>query len=122
MGRTIVIVDDFKANTVVMNSTLTNAGFEVLEANSPEEAMLLFDGRKIDLMVTDYLMPNINGAELTSEVKSRSDYKSMPVLILSAENDEKYKVKARNAGAYGWLMKPFNLERFMKVIDTVVLN
>jgi CheY-like chemotaxis protein len=69
-------------------------------------------------MVTDYNMPGMNGAELTQKVKSRPKYSNMPVLILSSEKAEEMKRAARDAGAYGWLSKPFNMDRFLKIVNT----
>ena len=119
MDKTIVIVDDFKTNTVVMKSTLHQAGFEVLEANDPEDALKFFDGREIDLMITDFKMPGMTGAELTKAVKSKVQYINLPVLILSSEKAEQCKIDARQAGAYGWLNKPFDLNRFTKIINSI---
>jgi two-component system, chemotaxis family, chemotaxis protein CheY len=117
--KTIVIVDDFKTNTVVLKHSLTTLNFEVLEANNPLEALNFFDGRQIDLLVTDFKMPGMNGAELTRQVKNKTKYATLPVIILSSEKDEGMKKEARDAGAYGWLSKPFNMERFMKVVNSI---
>jgi two-component system, chemotaxis family, chemotaxis protein CheY len=117
--KTIVIVDDFKTNTVVMRHSLHQMGFEILEANDPLEALNFFDGRQVDLMVTDFKMPGMNGAELTKKVKSKSKYTNIPVLILSSEKAEEMKKEARDAGAYGWLSKPFNMDRFTKIVNSI---
>ena len=119
MNKTIVIVDDFKTNTVVIKHALHSKGFEILEANEPEEALELFDGRQIDLMVTDFKMPRMTGAELTKAVKTKHQYQNMPVLILSSEKSDQCKADARAAGAYGWLNKPFDMERFLKIINSI---
>jgi two-component system, chemotaxis family, chemotaxis protein CheY len=117
--RTIVIVDDFKTNTIVMKHSLVQMNFEVLEASDAKEALSFFDGRQIDLLVTDFKMPGMNGAELTKAVKSKPKYSGLPVIILSSEKAEEMKKEARNAGAYGWLSKPFNIERFMKIVAAI---
>ena len=117
--KTILIVDDFKTNTVVMKHSISQLGYEVLEANDPKDALKLFDGRQIDLLVTDYKMPGMNGAELTKAIKSKSKYANLPVLILSSERAEEMKQAARDAGAYGWLSKPFNMERFVKIVSSI---
>lgn len=119
MAKTIVIVDDFKTNTVVMKHALHQKGFEILEADDPREALKYFDGREIDLMVTDFKMPGMTGAELTKAVKSKAQYKNLPVLILSSEKAEQCKIDARAAGAYGWLNKPFDINRFTKIINSI---
>jgi two-component system chemotaxis response regulator CheY len=119
MNKTIMIVDDFKTNTVVIKHALHSKGFDILEANDGEEALKYFDGRQIDLMVTDFKMPGMTGAELTKAVKSKVEYTNMPVLILSSEKSDQCKTDAREAGAYGWLNKPFDLERFLKIINSI---
>ena len=117
--KTLVIVDDFKTNTVVMRHALNQMGFDILEANDGEQALQFFDGRDIDLLVTDFKMPGMTGAELTKKVKTRPKYSTMPVLILSSEKAEELKKEARDAGAYGWLSKPFNMERFLKIVNSI---
>ncbi len=117
--KTLVIVDDFKTNTVVMRHSLHQLGFEILEANDPMVALNFFDGRHIDMMVTDFKMPGMNGAELTKKVKSKTQYANLPVLILSSEKSEEFKNEARSAGAYGWLSKPFNMDRFTKIVNSI---
>jgi len=119
MDKKIVIVDDFKTNTVVMRSSLKQAGYDVLESNDPKKALSFFDGRPIDLMITDFKMPHMTGAELTKEVKSMPEYKNLPVLILSSEKSNQCKIDARAAGAYGWLNKPFDIIRFTKIVNSI---
>jgi two-component system chemotaxis response regulator CheY len=117
--KTLVIVDDFKTNTFVMKAALNQMGFDILEANDGNEALNFFDGREIDLLVTDFRMPGMTGAELTRKVKSKAKYSTLPVLILSSEKAEEMKQEARDAGAYGWLSKPFNMERFLKIVNSI---
>ena len=117
--KTLVIVDDFKTNTVVMRHALHQMGFDILEANDGPEALKFFDGRDIDLLVTDFKMPGMTGAELTKQVKSKPKYATLPVLILSSEQADEMKKAARDAGAYGWLSKPFNMERFLKIVNSI---
>jgi two-component system, chemotaxis family, chemotaxis protein CheY len=118
--KTIVIVDDFKANTLILKSTLHRYNYEILDTNDPNSALNFFDGRHIDLLVTDFKMPGMNGAELTKKVKSKPNYKNLPVLILSSETSEDYKREAREAGAYGWLSKPFNIDRYIKIVNSII--
>lgn len=118
--KTIVIVDDFKTNTLILKNTLKGMGYDVLDSNDPTAAVKLFDGREISLMITDYKMPGMNGAELTKAVKQKPKYKNMPVLVLSSETDESMMKAAREAGAYGWLSKPFNIERYIKIVNSIL--
>lgn len=117
--KTIVVVDDFQTNTIVIQNSLSQKGFNVITSNNPEEALLIFDGRKIDLLVSDFKMPRMNGAELTKKIKQNPNYRNLPILILSSETDPESHKAARESGAYGWLKKPFNLERFLKIVNTI---
>lgn len=119
MDKTLVIVDDFKTNIIVMKHALQQKGFEILEADDPRDALKYFDGRDVHLLITDFKMPGMTGAELTKSVKSINKYRDLPVLILSSETAEQCKIDARNAGAYGWFNKPFDINRFIKIIDSI---
>lgn len=120
MKKTIIVVDDFKTNTIVFSGVLHRNGYEVLTANNGEEALKYFDGRPIDLMVSDFNMPNMDGAELTKTVKKMDNYKNIPVIMLSSEKDPKVKQKARNAGAYGWMNKPMDVDKFLKIVKNIL--
>ena len=74
----IVVIDDFHTNTIVMKSSLTHAGFKILEADNPKKALDFFEGRQIDMLVTDFKMP---GTELTKAVKFLPQYQNLPILI-----------------------------------------
>ena len=119
MNKTIVIVDDFVTNTAVFSTLLQNQGFKIITSNSPIEAILIFNGQKIDLLVSDFKMPGMNGAEFVRKVKQIPQYRNMPVLMLSSETGEKSKQEARAAGAYGWLVKPFKVQRFLKIVTKI---
>lgn len=118
--RTIAIVDDFKTNTAVFSTLIKNSGFVVFEANLPTEALKIFDGRHIDLMVCDYTMPEMNGAELIKKIKSIPVYENLPVLMLSSEKGKDVRQKAKDSGAYGWMKKPIKLEKFLKIVDNIL--
>lgn len=118
--KTIVIVDDFKTNTIILKNTLSRMGYNIIDQNDPLAALKIFDGQPIDLLITDYNMPGMTGAQLTKEVKQKIQYKNMPVLVLSSETSEDMKKEAREAGAYGWLSKPFNIDRYMKIVNSVL--
>jgi len=118
--KTIVIVDDFKTNTIVFSGVLSRNGYSVLVANSGDEALNLFDGRHIDLMVSDFNMPGMNGADLVRRVKEINLYKTMPVIMLSSEKGDKVKQMARDAGAYGWMTKPMDIDKFLKIVKSIL--
>jgi two-component system chemotaxis response regulator CheY len=115
--KTILIAEDFQTSRKVIVNALSRKGYKTLEAGDGAEALDLFDGRDIDLLVTDFNMPNMNGAQLVESVRKISKYKYIPVLVLSTEISQIKKDSASAAQITAWIAKPFDLERFMKLVE-----
>ena len=88
MSKQILIADDSESIREVLSFSLKNAGFQVLVAIDGVDALRYFDGRTIDLLLTDFHMPNMNGLELISKVRELEHYKYTPVLVLTTENQK----------------------------------
>lgn len=119
MKKKIVVVDDFKTNTIVVAGTLKLYGYDVLQSNNPVEALDFFDGQTIDLIISDFKMPQMTGAEFIKKIKKIPKYRNVPVIILSSETGAQSRQEAREAGAYGWLQKPFDIDRFIKIVNSI---
>ena len=115
--KTILVAEDFQTSRRVIVNTLAKYGYKTLEAGDGVEALEQFDGRPIDLLVTDYNMPNMDGAELVEKIRQIDAYKYIPVLVLSTEINQNKKDKAYAAQITGWVSKPFDLQRFIKLIE-----
>jgi len=115
--KTIIVAEDFQTSRKVIVNTLTRMGYKTLEAANGSEALDFFDGRNIDLLVTDFNMPIMDGAELVENVRKIDKYKYIPVLVLSTEINQNKKDKAHAAQITGWISKPFDLQRFSKIIE-----
>jgi len=120
MEKTIVIVDDSESIREVVGFTLVNAGHKVLSAVDGQDALKFFNGDKIDLVVTDLHMPVMDGIQLIKEIRSREDYKFVPILFLTTESQQAKKLEAKDAGATGWIVKPFVPEKLLAAISKVV--
>ncbi len=120
MGKTIVIVDDSESIREVVKFTLDNEGHTVLVGNDGNDALKFFDGRDLDLLITDLHMPNMNGIELIKEVRNKDSYKRMPILFLTTESQAEKKQEAKEAGATGWIVKPFVPAKLIEAINKVV--
>jgi len=117
MKKTILIVDDFPNTRFVVRFTLQNKGYSILEASDGREALKFFDGRQIDLVITDFHMPNMNGLDLIKEVRKIAQYQYIPILVLTTETDQKAKDAASTSRVTGWVQKPFKMERFIIIVE-----
>jgi len=120
--KNLLLVDDFETNIIVMKSSLTTAGFKVQTSSNPHEAFEIAQAaeNKFDLIIVDFRMPVMNGAELVTKLRRLPKYKKIPILMLSSETDREKKLEAKKAGATGWIKKPFQLDKFKKIIETAL--
>ncbi|MDD2564587.1 MAG: response regulator [Salinivirgaceae bacterium] len=103
----------------VVSFTLENAGHEVSKAFDGVDALTYLDGKKYDLIITDLHMPNLNGIELIRKIRVIEEYKFIPILFLTTESQTAKKMEAKDAGATGWIVKPFVPEKLLEAINKV---
>ncbi len=120
MPKQILIADDSESIREILTFSLERAGYQVLAASDGLEAYNYLDGRSIDLLLTDYHMPNVNGLELISKVRQTDTYKYLPILVLTTEKQGDIVREAREAGATGWLLKPFSNEKLIQTLRKVI--
>jgi len=120
MEKTILIVDDSASIRNLVEFTLKDAGFHVITAANGKEALDLFDGRNIHLLLTDLHMPVMTGMELISAVRKMDNYKYLPILFLTTETQVSIKQEAKKLGATGWIVKPFNESKLVATIRKVI--
>ncbi len=120
MAKTILIVDDSESIREVVSFTLEHEGYNVLIAVDGKDALKFFDGTKIDLVITDLHMPILNGIELIKEVRVMPDYQRIPILFLTTESQAAKKMEAKEAGATGWIIKPFVPAKLIEAINKVL--
>jgi two-component system, chemotaxis family, chemotaxis protein CheY len=117
---TILAVDDSASMRRMVSFTLKSAGHDVIEAEDGDAAFSKAQEKTVDLVVTDVNMPNLDGISLIKELRSLPDYKFVPILMLTTESSEEKKQQGRAAGATGWIVKPFNPERFIAIVQKVL--
>lgn len=121
MAKTALIVDDSPTMRQMVAFTLTNAGFKVVEAEHGVDAVnKVSGGGKMDLVVTDLNMPEMDGITLIRELRKMAAFKFTPILMLTTESAEDKKKAGKEAGATGWIVKPFNPELMLKIIAKVM--
>ena len=116
MPKKILIVDDSE----VVSFTLENEGFEVLVANDGTDALKFLDGREIDMIITDLHMPEMDGITLIKHVREMEAYQRIPILFLTTESQTAKKMEAKEAGATGWIIKPFVPAKLIAALQKVL--
>jgi two-component system chemotaxis response regulator CheY len=117
--KSVLIVDDSCTIREMVGYILKTINFDVLEAEDGVEAIFALSKYNPDLIVTDCNMPNIDGFELVKYVRGELGMKELPILMLTTECSEEMKNRGRAVGATGWVVKPFDPERFITVVQKV---
>jgi len=119
MSKKILAVDDSKTMRDMVSFTLKGAGFEILEAHDGQHALGVLGDEKVNLVITDVNMPNMDGLSLVRALRSHPVHRSTPILVLTTEGDAAKKNEGREAGATGWIVKPFAPEKLLQVVQKV---
>ncbi len=119
MAKTILIVDDSESIREVVSFTLENEGYNVLVGEDGKDALKHLNS-PIDLILTDLHMPVMNGIEFIKSVRSTTEHKSTPILFLTTESQTAKKIEAKEAGATGWIIKPFVPAKLIEAINKVM--
>lgn len=120
MAKTILAVDDSASIRQMVSFTLKGAGYEVIEAVDGQDALEKANTHEINLILTDINMPRMDGLKLLELLRALANYKTTPILMLTTESGDAIKQKGREAGATGWLVKPFDPNRLLEVIGKVI--
>lgn len=118
--KRLIVVEDSESVREAIVFALQRSGFEVFTATNGLEATVIMNEKKIDLLLTDYHMPEMNGLELIKWVRGNEQYRRLPVLVLTTEGQRDVILDARNAGATGWIHKPFAVEKLVQTIRRLI--
>jgi two-component system chemotaxis response regulator CheY len=119
MMKRVLTVDDSKTMRDMVSFTLKGAGFDVVEAEDGVHALSVLSKTKVDLVITDINMPNMDGVTLVKKLREQAAYGSTPILILTTEGGDEKKAQGRAAGATGWIVKPFAPDKLLQVVNKV---
>ena len=120
MPRSILAVDDSTAMRQMVAFTLQSAGYEVAEAADGQQALNIAKTRSFDLVLSDVNMPVMDGIELIRQLRALPVYKFTPILMLTTEAGKEKKMEGKNAGATGWIVKPFHPEQLLNTVKRVL--
>jgi len=116
MTKSILVVDDTRSMRKMVASVLEAAGYAVEEAEDGAEALDKAKTRVFDLVVTDHNMPRMDGVTLVRSLRALPEYDDVALIVLSTETGAELKAKGREAGATGWMAKPFDPNRMLDIV------
>ncbi|WP_039017992.1 response regulator [Halocynthiibacter namhaensis] len=120
MSLRILAVDDSRTMRDMLNLALSHAGFTTHLANDGEHGLeVLEEMDEPDAIITDINMPRLDGFGFIDAVRSQEKYRGIPILVLTTESADTLKTKARNAGATGWIVKPFDPPKLVRALELV---
>ena len=112
MSKTILTIDDSASIRQMVSMTLTAAGFEVIEAADGAEGY--------DKAIAQPVHAVLNGIEFVRKYRTHPASKGIPIILLTTESDDELKRQAKEAGATGWIVKPFKQDQLLAIIKKVV--
>jgi len=124
MPLDVLIVDDSAAIRKILQRVLTQTDVainRVLEAGDGKEALELLKKEKINLVLTDINMPNMDGLQFLTEIRANEEWKNLPVLIITTEGSQSKVMEAAHLGASGYVRKPFTAEQIKEKLAAIRL-
>jgi two-component system chemotaxis response regulator CheY len=118
--KMILCVDDSASMRQMVKLTLSGAGYQIEEAGNGAEGLTKAQAKPANMVLTDLNMPVMNGLEFIRELRKLPTYKGVPIVFLTTESDAGIKQQAKEAGATGWITKPFQQEQLLAVVKKVL--
>ena len=119
MSKTILTIDDSASVRQMVSMTLSAAGHTIIEAGDGAEGYTKAIAQPVHAVLTDLDMPVMNGIEFIRKYRQHPSSKGVPIILLTTESDEELKRQAKEAGATGWIVKPFKQDQLVAVIKKV---
>jgi two-component system, chemotaxis family, chemotaxis protein CheY len=119
MTKTVLTVDDSRTMRDMLMLALQDAGYRVVQAVDGVHGLEVLDEERPDIVITDINMPRMDGFGFIEGMRAKSEYSGVPVLVLTTESDAAKKQRARDAGATGWIVKPFDPVRLVDAVRRV---
>ncbi len=120
MKPVILVIEDETALVTLIRYNLEAEGFEVLDAPDGEEGLLILSERSVDLVLLDWMLPNLSGIEVCRQIRRRAETRNTPIIMLTARGEEGDRVRGLGAGADDYLSKPFSYKELIARIHAVL--
>jgi two-component system chemotaxis response regulator CheY len=116
----ILAVDDSPSMREMLATVLRESGFKVVEAEDGVKALELAKTQPVDVVLTDQNMPNMDGLSLVKNLRTLPTYRDTPIMMLTTESSAEMKQKGREAGATGWMVKPFDPDKLVRMLKSIM--
>ncbi|MFJ3448862.1 response regulator [Pseudomonas sichuanensis] len=120
MAKTILIVDDSASMRQLVRISLAGTGHTIIEACDGKDALAKLTGQKVNLIISDVNMPNLDGIGLVKALKARNEYRFTPIMMLTTESEQSKKAEGQAAGAKAWMVKPFQPQQLLAAVEKLV--
>lgn len=120
MPKSVLVVDDSLVMRRMVAKTLETFGYEVSQCEDGPAALQSLEAGPVDLIIVDLNMPDMDGITFVKQVRLRFPGQEVPILMLTSENLNSRVKEGREAGASGWLIKPFRAERLAEVVGRLL--
>lgn len=119
-GKSVLFVEDSPTMRRIIANSLKKIGFsEIIEAEDGVDALEKIDGRMVDLVVTDWNMPEMNGAELVEELRGRPEFDQIPIVMITTRGMKDDVMTAMRLGVNAYVIKPFTPDILQQKLDAV---
>ena len=119
MTKTVLTVDDSRTMRDMLMLALVDAGYRVIQAVDGVDGLETLAAEGVDVVITDINMPRLDGFGFIEGMRADPNHRSTPVLVLTTESDAAKKQRARDAGATGWIVKPFDPVKLVEAVRRV---
>lgn len=121
MNKNILVVDDSESIRELISNTLENAGYSVTKGNNGVDGLSQIKKMgHVAMVITDLFMPEMDGIDMIRAIRNIEEFKYTPILMLTTESHMDKKVEAKKAGVTGWMVKPFEEEKLVKIVRKII--
>jgi len=121
MAKTILIVDDSASLRQVVSIALKGAGYDVIEGADGQDGLSKLSGQKVNLIISDVNMPNMDGLSMVKKIKENPQYKFTPIIMLTTESGNDMKEQGKSVGVKAWMVKPFKPDQMLDAVSRLLV-
>lgn len=116
----VLVVEDESALSTLLRYNLEREGYRVFEARDGEEALIVADEAKPDLVILDWMLPQLSGIEVCRRLRSRGHMRNVPIVMLTARGEEPDRIRGLDTGADDYIVKPFSMDEMLARLRAVM--